>query len=126
MEWTLGGLFAVSALLLILSIWKTSQATKAEHHQIDLAHIATMKEMETLKESLRNMELDLEIIMKKAGLQLSSEEKLLTREVLDLYKRNYSVASIAEKKQVTEDEIEQILAPFKKSKDEGRMAADEN
>ncbi|MEH7438606.1 hypothetical protein V7182_14130 [Neobacillus drentensis] len=126
MEWTLISLFVVSVLLLIFSILKTNHAAKVEHKQIDLAHISTMKEINTIQESIRNMELDMEVVMKEAGVQLSSNEKLFTREVLDLYKRNYSVESIAEMKQVTISEIEQLLIPYQHLKDEGRKVANEN
>ena len=126
MEWTFISLFVVSVLLLIFSILKTNHAAKVEHKQIDLAHISTMKEINTIQESIRNMELDMEVVMKEAGVQLSSNEKLFTREVLDLYKRNYSVESIAEMKQVTVSEIEQLLIPYQHLKDEGRKVANEN
>ncbi|MGG3560908.1 hypothetical protein ABES03_04695 [Neobacillus rhizosphaerae] len=126
MEWTLISLFVVSVILLIFSIFKTNHAAKVEHKQIDLAHISTMKEINTIQESIRNMELDMEVVMNEAGVQLSSNEKLFTREVLDLYKRNYSVESIAEMKQVTKSEIEQLLIPYQHLKDEGRKVANEN
>jgi competence protein ComGC len=126
MEWTLISLFVVSVLLLIFSILKTNHAAKVEHKQIDLAHISTMKEINAIQESIRNMELDMEVVMKEAGVQLSSNEKLFTREVLDLYKRNYSIESIAEMKQVTISEIEQLLIPYQHIKDEGRKVANEN
>lgn len=126
MEWTLISLFVVSVLLLIFSILKTNHAAKVEHKQIDLAHISTMKEINAIQETIRNMELDMEVVMKEAGVQLSSNEKLFTREVLDLYKRNYSVESIAEMKQVTVSEIEQLLIPYQHLKDEGRKVANEN
>ena len=126
MEWTLISLFVVSVLLLIFSILKTNHAAKVEHKQIDLAHISTMKEINAIQETIRNMELDMEVVMKEAGVQLSSNEKLFTREVLDLYKRNYSVESIAEMKQVTISEIEQLLIPYQHLKDEGRKVANEN
>jgi hypothetical protein len=126
MEWTLISLFVVSVLLLIFSILKTNHDAKVEHKQIDLAHISTMKEINAIQETIRNMELDMEVVMKEAGVQLSSNEKLFTREVLDLYKRNYSVESIAEMKQVTVSEIEQLLIPYQHLKDEGRKVANEN
>lgn len=126
MEWTLAGLFLLSAILLTISLLKSNRAAKEEHKQIDLIHIATMKEINALQESIRNMELDMEVITMDAGIQLSAEEKLLKREVLDLYRRNYSIESIAEMKQVPESEIEQLLAPFQEVKDEGRAAANEN
>jgi hypothetical protein len=126
MVWTLGGLFVLSVLLLIISILKSNHVAKMEHNQIDVIHISTMKEINALQESIRNLELDIEVVMQEAEIQLSSEEKVFMREVLDLYKRNYSIESIAKQKQVPESEIEQRLAPFQKIKDEGRKVANEN
>ena len=125
MEWTLGGLFGISAIMLIISIIKGLQASKAENKRIDIVHVSVMKEINDMQDSIRNIGIDIEIMMKEAGIQLSPEEKLLTREVLDLYKRNYSIASIAEKKQVSEAEINQLLAPYLTSKDERRKVANE-
>jgi len=125
MEWTLIGLFAISALILIISMIKGLQASKAEQKRIDIVHVSVMKEINDMQDSIRNIELDIEVIMKESGIQLSSEEKLLTREVLDLYKRNYSIASIAEKKQVTEAKVNQLLTPYLTSKDERRKVANE-
>lgn len=126
MEWTLAGLLGISALLLIISIVKSSRASKVKHNEIDQIHIATMKEINDIQDSIRNIELDIEVVMKEAGIHLSSEEKLLMRDVLDLYKRNYSIESIAGKKQVTESRIEQMLAPYQKLMEEGRKVANEN
>ncbi len=126
MEWTLVGLFVISAILLIFSILKSTRTSKMEHNQVDQIHIATMKEISALQDSIRKIELDIEVVTKEAGIQLSAEEKLFVREVIDLSRRNYSIASIAEMKQVTENEIEQTLAPYQKSKDEGRKVANEN
>lgn len=122
MEWTLIGLFVISVVLLIFSILKSTHAAKLEQKQVDQIHIGTMKEINALKEAIRNIELDIEVVMKEAGIQLSSEEKLHIREVLDLYKRNYSLASIAELKQVKESEIEKILASYHLVKDGGKVA----
>jgi F420-0:gamma-glutamyl ligase len=116
MEWTLAGLFGVSALLLIVSISRNIKTSKAEHKRIDLAHIEVMKEINDIQESIRNIELEMEVVMKEAGVQLSYEKLVFMREILDLYKRNYSIESIAEKKQVTESEIRQLLAPYQSLK----------
>src|SRR5436309_14030383 len=113
---TLAVLFGASALLLILSIIKNFQASKAEHKRIDMAHISVMKEINDMQESIRNIELDIEVIMQEAGIQLSSKELVFMREVLDLYKRNYSIESIAAKKQVSESEVQQLLAPYQTQK----------
>ena len=126
MVWTLVVLFAISAILLIISILKSNRVAKEEHNQIDMIHISTMKEINALQESIRNFEIDMEVVTKEAGISLTSEEKRLKREILDLYKRNYSIESIAKMKEVTENEIEQLLAPFQKIMEEGRAAANEN
>ncbi|MDN3016401.1 hypothetical protein PH210_09325 [Paenibacillus sp. BSR1-1] len=126
MEWTLAGLFVISAFLLIFSILKSTRAAKVEHNQIDLIHISTMKEINSLQESIRNLELDNVVLMKEAGVQLTSEEIVLKREVLDLFSRNYSLESIAEMKQVAVSDIEKIVAPYQELKDEGRKVANEN
>jgi hypothetical protein len=126
MEWTLAVLFAVSTLLLVISIVKTNQTAKVNHNQVDMVHISMMKEINTIQDSIRDLELDMEVVMKEAGIQLSLEEKLFMREVIDLYRRNYSIENIAKQKQVPVSEIEQLLAPYQKLKDEGRAVANEN
>lgn len=123
MGWTLAGLFAISALLLVFSMIKSLQATKAEHKRIDMAHISVMKEINEIQESIRNMELDIEVMMKESGIQLSSSERLFLREVLDLFKRNYSIESIAAMKQVSENEIRDLLSPYlAQAEERGKVA----
>ena len=126
MEWTLFGLFLLSALLLAFSIIKSYRVSKAENKQIDLVHVSMMKEINSIHDSIRDIELDIEVVIKEAGIQLSAEEKLFMREVIDLYRRNYSIESIAAKKEVPETEIEQLLTPFLKIKDEGGLVANAN
>ncbi|MEH7180361.1 hypothetical protein [Neobacillus vireti] len=126
MEWTLTGLIVISALLLVFSLVKSYRDSKAQHKQIDLVHVSLMKEINSMQDTIRDIELDIEVVMKEAGIQLSTDEKLLMREVIDLYRRNYSIESIAEKKQVTENEVEELLAPYLKAKDEGGLAANAN
>jgi hypothetical protein len=126
MEWTLFGLFLLSALLLVFSIVKTYRDSKAEKKQIDLVHVSMMKEINSIQDSIRDIELDIEVVIKESGIQLSADEKLFMREVIDLYRRNYSIESIAEKKEVPETEIEQLLTPYLKVKDEGGLVANAN
>ncbi|MDF2789205.1 hypothetical protein [Neobacillus niacini] len=126
MEWTLFGLFLLSALLLVFSIVKTYRDSKAEKKQIDLVHVSMMKEINSIQDSIRDIELDIEVVTKEAGLQLSAEQKLFMREVIDLYRRNYSIESIAEMKEVPATEIEQLLTPYLKIKDEGGLVANAN
>jgi hypothetical protein len=126
MEWTLAILFVISALLLAFSIFRTIQASRKERKNIDMVHISVMKDINDLQDSIRNIELETEIIMNEAGIQIKRKEIVLMREVLDLYKRNYSIASIAEMKQISVEETEQILAPYLTSKDERRKVANES
>jgi hypothetical protein len=126
MEWTLIGLFLLSALLLGFSLFKSYRDSKVEKKQIDLVHVSMMKEINSIQDSIRDIELDIEVVIKESGIQLSPERKLFIREVIDLYRRNYSIESIAEKKEVPETEIEQLLAPFLKIKDEGGLVANAN
>ncbi len=125
MEWTLAILFGVSVLLLIISIIGNRQTAKKEQNEIDMVHMALMKEINELQEAIRNLELDLEVVEKEAGIQLSADEKLFMREILDLYKRKYSIESIAEKKQVSVSEIKQLLTPHLASKDERSKVSNE-
>jgi hypothetical protein len=126
MEWTLFGLFLLSALLLVFSIVKTYRDSKLEKKQIDLVHVSMMKEINSIQDSIRDIELDIEVVIKEAGIQLTADEKLFMREVIDLYRRNYSIESIAEKKEVPVSEIEQLLTPYLKVKDEGGLVANAN
>lgn len=125
MGWTLAGLFAISALLLAFSMIKSFQASKAEHKRIDMAHISVMKEINEIQDSIRNIELDLEVMMKESGMQLSTSEMVFMREILDLFKRNYSIESIAAKKQVPESDIRQFLAPYLAQAEERGKVANE-
>ncbi|MEH7114273.1 hypothetical protein V7124_18065 [Neobacillus niacini] len=126
MEWTLLGLFLISAILLVFSLLKSYRDSKVEKKQIDLVHVSMMKEINSIQDSIRDIELDIEVVIKEAGIQLSADEKLFMREVIDLYRRNYSIESIAAKKEVPETEIEQLLTPFLKIKDEGGLVANAN
>jgi hypothetical protein len=126
MEWTLFGLFLLSAILLGFSLFKSYRDSKVEKKQIDLVHVSIMKEINSIQDSIRDIELDIEVVIKESGIQLSADEKLFMREVIDLYRRNYSIESIAEKKEVPEIEIEQLLTPYLKVKDEGGLVANAN
>lgn len=125
MEWTLAGLFAVSGLLLIISFLSSRKASKARREEIDMLQITNMNEMNELRDMIQNMEHDINIVINKAGIQLSSEEREFLREVLDLYNRKYSIESIAQKTHMPENEIKQILAPYITSKSERRKVANE-
>jgi hypothetical protein len=119
-------LFLLSAILLGFSLFKSYRDSKVEKKQIDLVHVSIMKEINSIQDSIRDIELDIEVVIKESGIQLSADEKLFMREVIDLYRRNYSIESIAEKKEVPETEIEQLLTPYLKVKDEGGLVANAN
>ncbi|MEE8672434.1 MAG: hypothetical protein SOH59_05830 [Heyndrickxia faecalis] len=126
MVWTLVILFAVSVVLLIMSIFKTRNRAKEEQQELETVHLALMDEINHLKDGIRTLELEMDILEKEAGIQLSAFDKQFRLEVLDLYKRNYSIESIAEKKQVTKAEIEEILAPFMAAQNERSKVAGGN
>lgn len=125
MVWTLAVLFVISALLLVISFLKLFQASRDEKKRIDMVHIEVMKEINEMQDSIRTIGLDLEVVIKEAGIPLSLSEVAFMRELLDLYRRNYSIESIAKKNQVPESEISQLLAPYLAAKDEGGKAANE-
>lgn len=119
MEWTLAFLFGAAVLLLILSFYKTLQSSSKAEQQIDQLTFTFMNEVDQIQEQIRNIELDAEITAQEAGILAgTSSQRILMREVLDLHKRGYSYESIATKKQLTESEIEQMLAPYIKTKNE--------
>ncbi|GER66585.1 hypothetical protein BpJC7_01620 [Weizmannia acidilactici] len=126
MGWILAILFAVSAVLFIMSMAKARSHAKDEHREVEMVHLSLMDEINSLKDSIRNVELDMEILEKESGIQLSMAEKQFKREVLDLYRRNYSIESIAGKKQVSVSQIQDILAPYMAEKNERSKVAGGN
>ncbi len=118
MEWALAILFGAAILLLILSFFKTKETSKVEQQLEDIS-LSFMDEVHQLQQQIRNIEIDAEITAQEAGiLAASSSKRILLRDVLDLHKRGYSFESIATKKLMTSNEIEQLLAPYMKSKEE--------
>ena len=123
MEWAIALLFAAAVVLLILSYSKNNQQSKSFEKQLEETTFTYMEEINKLQEQIRNLELDSEIIAVQAGLLNGSGQRILHREILDLYKRGYSAESIALKKQLSVDEIEQLLSPFKQLSNEGSNVA---
>jgi hypothetical protein len=127
MEWTIVILFAAAILLLILSFVKTKQSSKTVDQQIEELSYSFTNEIKQLQQQIRNLELDAEITAQEAGiLPGTSKQRILLREVLDLYKRKYSFESIAQRTQLTPYEVEHLLAPYMKAKDEGSNVTNEN
>ncbi|WP_285766149.1 hypothetical protein [Peribacillus sp. SI8-4] len=124
MEWALVILFGAAVLLFILSFSK-KDSVKVDEQMEQLAS-SFGDEMNVLQEKIRNIEIDAEITAQEAGvLALSSGKRTLLREVLDLHKRGYSTESIALKTKHPENEIENLLTPYIKAKNERRTVAND-
>jgi predicted PurR-regulated permease PerM len=119
MLWTIAILFVAAILLLIISFVKTSQSAKTVENQIDSVSFAFKDEIYKLQQQIKNVELDAEITAQEAGVSTTSSDRNLLKEFLSLYKRGYSVDSIAEKTQQPRDDVQRLLAPYIKTKDEG-------
>lgn len=126
MEWTIVILFAAALLLLILSFVKAKQSSKTVDQQIEELSYSFTNEIKELQQQIHNMELDAEITAQEAGiLPGTSKQRILLREVLDLYKRKYSFESIAQRTQLTPYEVEHLLTPYLKAKNEGSNVTNE-
>ncbi len=126
MEWALAILFGAAILLLILSFLKTMRISSKVEQHIDLLSSSFNDEVYQLQQKIRNIELDAEITAQEAGILAgSSKQRILLRDVLDLHKRGYSFESIATKKKLTKNEIENLLAPYIKTKEERGKVANE-
>lgn len=126
MEWALIILFSTAALLLILSYLKMRQESKEERREIDIVHFSVMEEVNKLQEHIRTIEMDAEITAHVAGIQqIPPKKRVLIREMLDLYRRGYTLEGIAEKKQMNQHEVKQLLSPYMLPNDErGKVAND--
>ena len=119
MEWTLAILLSTAVVLLILSFIKTKQTSSILEKQIDQTSFSIMNEVHELQKQIRNIELDAEISAHEAGiLSRTDEQRILVRDILDLHRRGYAIQSIAEKKELTVNEVENLLAPYMTTKGE--------
>jgi hypothetical protein len=124
MGWVIAILFGTAVVLLILSFFKTTQSKSQLEQQIENISISVLDEVHGLEQQIRNIELDAEITAKQSGAsEVASEERLMLRDMLDLYKRGYSFESIASKKQLSPSEVERMLAPYLTKKAERGMVA---
>ncbi|WP_338469346.1 hypothetical protein R4Z10_10950 [Niallia sp. XMNu-256] len=124
MEWALAFLFGAAVLLFILSFSKNKQASNQMEKQLEEITFTYMEEVNKLQQQIRNLELDAEITAVQAGFNHpNGQQRALFREILDLHKRGYSIESIALKKRLSVDEIEEFLSPFKQGKPEGGEVA---
>lgn len=126
MEWALAILFSTAVILLIVSFIKARNSSKVEQREIDSVYVSLMEEVNKLQEQLRTVELDAEITAQEARvIGANSKERVLLRELLDLYKRGYTLEGIADKTQLNEKEVEYLLAPYMALKNERRKVANE-
>ncbi|WP_244668285.1 hypothetical protein [Bacillus sp. NTK074B] len=124
MGWAIAILFGSAVVLLILSFIKTTQTNSKLEQQIEHVSISVLNEVHGLEMQLRNIQLDAEITAQQAGaVPAESEEREMLREMLDLYKRGYSIESIAGKTKRNPNEVEQMLLPFTVQKGERGLVA---
>lgn len=120
MEWALTILFIAAILLFILSFVKTEQSEKDVHKMVDQHFVNLTDEINKLQLQIRNLEMDVEIIERETGIAV---DRAMVREVLDMYRRNYQVESIASKNGLTQSQVVQMLAPYIKKNDERGIVA---
>lgn len=126
MEWALASLFGIAAVLLILSYFNIRKSAKTEQQEINSVYVSLMEENNKLQEQIRILELDAEITACEAKIiSIQSKERQILRELLDLYKRGYTIDGIAEKVQLNENEIKYLLAPYMGIKSEGSKVAND-
>lgn len=82
-------------------LYTYEKSKKAEQRELELYSVSFMEEINKLQQQMRNLELDNEILANQAGIDTTNkEQRELLRDALDLYKRGYSVTSIANEKEL--------------------------
>lgn len=119
MGWVLTILFGSAVVLLVLSFVKAKQSSSLLERQIDQTSFSLMNEINRLQKQIRDLELDTEITAQEKGdPSRNSEERVLLREIIDLHRRGYALQSIAEKKELSVEEVESLLSPYIRTKGE--------
>jgi len=126
MEWALAFLLTAAAVLLILSFYISSKSSQEQKRENEVLSATFIKEVSQLQEQISKIEFDVEILAHEAGIKSSSEQRGVLREVLDLHRRKYSLKTIAAKTNLSEDEIETMIEPFKIEKPKRGNVADES
>ncbi|KMK75355.1 hypothetical protein AB990_16565 [Alkalihalobacillus pseudalcaliphilus] len=99
---------------------RASGNSSQEEERMEDLKISFLQEVQDVQKEIRSLELDLEIVAKDAGIQLGNDrERKLKRELLDLYKRGYSLEGIAKEKRLPVDEVEKKLNPYIRQVHEG-------
>ena len=126
MELTLAILLGIAVILLVFSFINIKKQSIMEQKEIDNIYFQMMKEIEELQKQIRQLKLESEIIGQEVfGNTKSAEERALLRDILDLFKRGYSIQGIAAEKKLDEAKVEELLAPFKTDKKERGTAENE-
>ncbi len=123
MQWAFVLLFITASILLVLSYFKNKEILKLEQQKMDTMYLTIIEELNKLQLQIRNLELDGVITAQQA--EVSLKDRVLLRELLDLFNRGYSIESIAEIKMLQENKITQLLTPFMNLEVEGSKVANE-
>jgi hypothetical protein len=122
MGWIIAILFGTAVVLLIISFIKTANSKSQLEQQVEHASISVMNEVHELEKQVRTIQLDAEITAQQSGaMESHSEERAVLRDMLDMYKRGYSIESIASKRKLSTSEVERMLTPYMKRKAERGM-----
>lgn len=119
MGWTIVILLLIAIALLVMSFVKNNQNEKTIEQQIDQMTYTFKDEIYQLQQHLRDVEIDGEITAHVSGNPISSADRSLLRELLNLQRRGYSLETIASKKQLSIAEIERLIAPYVKKNERG-------
>ncbi|WP_413375331.1 hypothetical protein [Alkalihalobacillus sp. 1P02AB] len=112
-------LLAIAIGLLVVSMFKSGN-TEKEDERMEALKISFLEEVQQVQQEIRNVELDLQLLAKDAGVDLGSErERKIKRDLLDLYKRGYSMEGIANEKRLPKEDVENLLSPYVRTKNEG-------
>ncbi|WP_110114813.1 hypothetical protein [Bacillus sp. CGMCC 1.16541] len=118
-------LFGAAIILLLLSFSQTKKATSKIEEQLEQVTLSVGKEVNELQDRIRAIEIDEAITAQQTGaLAVNSPERQVLRNMIDMQTRGYSMETIAARvKEFTPEEVEQILAPYTKERNErGSMA----
>ena len=99
---------------------------KEETKQLDTYYAVMLDETNKLQEQINRLELNEEVTAQEAGVMgyFSDERKVMVK-MLDLYKRGYSMKSIASQTKLTEEEVTQLLTPYEGPSQRRRKAAND-
>lgn len=119
-------LFSTAVVLLLISLLKLRKQTKEEKKQLDTYYSVFLDETNKLQEQIKKLELNEEVTAQEAGIMpYNSEERQVMVKMLDLYKRGYSMKSIASQTKLTEEEVTQLLTPYEGPSQRRRKAAND-